>query len=94
MDYLWNSMDLVEKCLRDSGFDKKNVHEDVLVVELKALLLQHGRCWSWNVRLNAISMCCCVLLARREANYKDCENMYAEVDYTVDDSGGPIMRLN
>jgi len=31
MDYFRNSMGPVEKCLRDSGIDKKNVHEVVLV---------------------------------------------------------------
>merc|ERR1719453_1964171 len=31
MDYFRNSMGPVEKCLRDSGIDKKNVHEIVLV---------------------------------------------------------------
>jgi len=31
MDYFRNSMGPVEKCLRDSGVDKKNVHEIVLV---------------------------------------------------------------
>merc|ERR1711988_947189 len=31
MDYLRNSMGPVEKCMRDSGIDKKNVHEMVLV---------------------------------------------------------------
>merc|ERR1711998_603877 len=31
MDYFRNSMGPVEKCLRDSGVDKKNVHEMVLV---------------------------------------------------------------
>merc|ERR1712232_13636 len=31
MDYFRNSMGQVEKCLRDSGIDKKNVHEEVLV---------------------------------------------------------------
>merc|ERR1712176_485469 len=31
MDYFRNSMGLVEKCLRDSGIDKRNVHEVVLV---------------------------------------------------------------
>jgi len=31
MDYFRNSMAPVEKCLRDSGIDKKNVHEIVLV---------------------------------------------------------------
>merc|ERR1712054_647985 len=31
MDYFRNSMGPVEKCMRDSGIDKKNVHEVVLV---------------------------------------------------------------
>merc|ERR1712029_840787 len=31
MDYFRNSMGPVEKCLRDSGIDKRNVHEVVLV---------------------------------------------------------------
>merc|ERR1712076_301047 len=31
MDYFRNSMGPVEKCMRDSGIDKKNVHEIVLV---------------------------------------------------------------
>merc|ERR1712096_349001 len=31
MDYFRNSMGPVEKCLRDSGIDKKNVHDVVLV---------------------------------------------------------------
>merc|ERR1712100_390438 len=31
MDYFRNSMGPVEKCMRDSGIDKKNVHEMVLV---------------------------------------------------------------
>jgi L1 cell adhesion molecule like protein len=31
MDYFRNSMGPVEKVLRDSGVDKKNVHEIVLV---------------------------------------------------------------
>ena len=31
MDYFRSSMGLVEKCLRDSGIDKRNVHEVVLV---------------------------------------------------------------
>jgi len=31
MDYFRNSMGPVEKCLRDSGIDKKNVHEIVMV---------------------------------------------------------------
>merc|ERR1711977_584277 len=31
MDYFRNSMGPVEKCLRDSGIDKRNVHEIVLV---------------------------------------------------------------
>jgi len=31
MDYFRNSMGPVEKCLRDSGIDKKNVHEVVMV---------------------------------------------------------------
>merc|ERR1711883_20765 len=31
MDYFWNSMGPVEKCMRDSGIDKKNVHGVVLV---------------------------------------------------------------
>merc|ERR1712199_68321 len=31
MDYFRNSMGPVEKCVRDSGIDKKNVHEVVLV---------------------------------------------------------------
>ena len=31
MDYFRNSMGPVEKCLRDSGIDKKNVHDLVLV---------------------------------------------------------------
>lgn len=31
MDYFRNSMGPVEKVLRDSGIDKKNVHEVVLV---------------------------------------------------------------
>ena len=31
MDYFRNSMGPVEKCLRDSGIDKRNEHEVVLV---------------------------------------------------------------
>ena len=31
MDYFLNSMGPVEKCLRDSGIDKRNVHDVVLV---------------------------------------------------------------
>merc|ERR1712050_112872 len=31
MDYFRNSMGPVEKCMRDSGIDKRNVHEVVLV---------------------------------------------------------------
>merc|ERR1719468_461457 len=31
MDYFRNSMGPVEKCLRDSGIDKRNVHEVVMV---------------------------------------------------------------
>merc|ERR1712112_409408 len=31
MDYFRNSMGPVEKCLRDSGIDKKNIHEIVMV---------------------------------------------------------------
>ena len=31
MDYFRNSMGPVEKCMRDSGIDKKNVHDVVLV---------------------------------------------------------------
>ena len=31
MDYFRNSMGPVEKCLRDSGIDKRNVHDIVLV---------------------------------------------------------------
>ena len=31
MDYFRSSMGPVEKCLRDSGIDKRNVHEVVLV---------------------------------------------------------------
>ena len=31
MDYFGNSMGPVEKCLRDSGIDKRNVHEVVMV---------------------------------------------------------------
>ena len=31
MDYFRNSMGPVEKCMRDSGIDKKSVHEVVLV---------------------------------------------------------------
>merc|ERR1712224_1071681 len=31
MDYFRNSMGPVEKCMKDSGIDKKNVHEVVLV---------------------------------------------------------------
>jgi len=31
MDYSRNSMGPVEKCLRDSGIDKRNVHEVVMV---------------------------------------------------------------
>jgi len=31
MDYFRNSMGPVEKCMRDSGIDKKNIHEVVLV---------------------------------------------------------------
>jgi len=30
-DYFRNSMGPVEKCLRDSGIDKRNVHEVVMV---------------------------------------------------------------
>ena len=31
MDYFRNSMGPVEKCLRDSGIDKRNIHEIFLV---------------------------------------------------------------
>ena len=32
MDYFRNSMGPVEKCLRDSGIDKRNVHDVALIV--------------------------------------------------------------
>ena len=32
MDYFQNSMGPVEKCLRDSGIDKRNVHDVALIV--------------------------------------------------------------